>query len=270
MFLDHRYQMVQSLRNGVNFFTYPVRVVVSAPFELGGWLLENLATRQTLMAENRSLRAQNTLIKAQLQKLAALEVENIRLRGLLDSTFKIADKVIIAEILQVDLEPFTQRIVINKGNKDNSEEMENVYEGQALIDSEGIVGQIVDVGFFTSTVMLITDPNASIPVKVNRNGLRAIANGNGSVDKLELVHIPNNADIKPGDILVSSGMGQRYPSRYPVAVVTKVIPDPSAPYATVYARPLAKLSQVRNVLLVKPQEPNSTKPRDITQAEGKP
>lgn len=267
MVLDARLKIMENTRGALNSLIYPIQLLVSAPFELGGWLVQNLSSRQGLMAENESLRAQNDLVRAQLQKLASLEVENSRLRNLLDSTYKIADKVIIAEILAVDLEPFTQQIVINKGNKDNSDEMENVYPGQALIDAEGIVGQIVHVGYFSSTVMLISDPNSSIPVRVNRNGLRAIANGNGSNDQLELVHIPNNADIKPGDILVSSGLGQRYPPGYPTAVVTKVFPDPSQSYATVYARPLAKLSQISNVLLVKPQEQDLPTPEETEKSE---
>ena len=144
----------------------------------------------------------------------------------------------------MDLEPFTRQIVINKGSRDK------IYMGQPLLDAGGIMGQIIHVNPFSSTAMLITDPNHAIPVQVNRNGLRAIAVGTGAPDNLEIPYLPNSADIKEGDLLTSSGLGGRFPPDYPVAKVNYVFKDPSKPYAVVTATPTANLERSREVLLV--------------------
>lgn len=244
MTLDHKRDFLEGIRGGMSLVVYPVHVAVDSPGAIGSWVLENLASRQALITENASLRAQHLLLKGQLQKLAALEVENIRLRNLLDSAFKISDKVLVAELLSADLEPFTRKIVVNKGTS------HSVFLGQAVIDAEGIVGQVVHLSPINSTIMLITDPSSSIPVQVNRNGLRGIANGTGAMDALELINIPNNADIQNGDLLISSGLGGRYPANYPVAKVIQIRQDPSKAYATVLAKPMAQLSKMREVLMI--------------------
>jgi rod shape-determining protein MreC len=146
------------------------------------------------------------------------------------------------------MEPFTRKIVINKGSADN------VYRGQPLLDAEGVMGQIIHVAPFSSTAMLLTDPNHAIPVHVNRNGLRAIALGTGAPDVLDIPYLPNSADIEEGDLLTSSGLGGRFPRDYPVAKVTTVVKDPSKPYAVVKAKPTALLETSREVLLVWSQE----------------
>jgi rod shape-determining protein MreC len=194
---------------------------------------------------------QQTLLMARLQKLSSLKVENIRLRELLKSSKKVNENVLIGELLAVDLEPFTRKITINKGSR------ENIYLGQPLIDANGVMGQTIHVNPFTSTAMLITDPNHAIPVQVNRNGLRAIAIGNGSPDVLEIPYLPNSADIVEGDLLTSSGLGGRFPPDYPVAIVNYVFKDASKPYAVVTATPTAHLETSREVLLVWTEEPTN-------------
>ncbi len=209
---------------------------------------ESVSSRENLLNQNERLRMQHLLFKAQLQKLSALQVENIRLRELLQSSKKVGENVLIAELLAVDLDPFSRQIVINKGTNDN------VYLGQPVLDAEGIMGQIVHVGPFSGTAMLITDPNHAIPVHVNRNGLRAIAVGTGAPDILEIPYLPISADIVEGDLLTSSGLGGRFPRDYPVAKITQVTKDPTQPYATVTAEPIALLERSREVLLVWPSD----------------
>ena len=246
MMMDHRHAHLDSLRKGLSVLAYPVQFAVNLPVEAGEWLSETVISHQTLVEENASLRAQNMLLNSRLQKLSALETENMRLRELLDSSFKVADRVLVAELLAVDLEPFSRQVVINKGT------LNSVYVGQPLLDANGVVGQIAEAGPLTSHAILITDPSHAIPVLVNRNGLRTIAVGTGAGNELELQYIPNNADIKVGDLLVTSGLGERFPPGYPVGTVTRVAPDPSRPFAHVEAKPSAHLDSGREVLLVWP------------------
>jgi len=244
MTLDHRQHHLESLRSGLSVVLYPLQVIVNLPRSAGAWLDESFSSREQLQQENASLHTQNLLLRGRLQKFAALEAENMRLRDLLDSSFKVSNKVLIAELLSVDLEPFSKRIVINKGSNDG------IYEGQPLLDADGVFGQIIHVGPISSVAMLITDPNHAIPVENNRNGLHAIAVGTGAQDMLNLPNIPLNADIKIGDLLVTSGLGGRFPRGYPVGVVTLVETGQSGQFARVTAKPVAHLARSREVLLV--------------------
>jgi rod shape-determining protein MreC len=248
MTLDHRQHQLESIRSGLSVLVYPLQVLVDLPLSASSWIGENLSSRQTLLEENKKLQIQQTLFKAQLQKLQSLKAENQRLRELLKSSKKVGEHVLIGELISVDLEPFTRQIVINKGSNDD------VYLGQPLVDSEGVMGQIVHVSPFTSTAMLITDANHAIPVQVNRNGLRGIAVGTGTTDKLDIPYLPISADIVKGDLLTSSGLGGRFPPGYPVAVVTQVKKDPTLPFAVITAMPTAQLEQAREVLLVWPNK----------------
>ena len=244
MTLDHRYDHMKDVRSALSYVITPIYKLMNLPLETGIWISENLSSRQQLLEENRSLHTQHLFLQSQLQKLEALEAENMRLRELLDSSFKVSEQVLIAELLAVDLKPFSQQIVLNKGSRDN------VYVGQPILDAKGAMGQIVYVGPFTSTAMLITDPNHALPVEINRNGIRAIIVGTGEPNRLELPFIPNNADVKVGDLLVTSGLGGHFPPSYPAGRITKVVPDPSQPFAEVYAEPTANLESTREVLLV--------------------
>lgn len=244
MMVDHRQHNLESIRASASLLIYPLQYLVDLPVSITQWAGENFSSRESLLDDNQKLRIQQTLLLARLQKLAALKVENVRLRELLKSSKKVGESVLIGELLAVDLEPFTRQIIINKGGQDE------VFLGQPLLDAGGVMGQIVHVGPFSSTAMLITDPNHAIPVHVNRNGLRAIVVGTGATDLLEIPYLPNSADIEIGDLLTSSGLGGRFPPDYPVAEVTAVHKDPSQPYAVVYAKPAANLERSREVLLV--------------------
>lgn len=252
MVVDHRQHHLDSLRSALAFVLYPVQQLTSLPRTGGEWLAEGFASRRELQEENASLKAQQLLLNAQLQKLDALQAENMRLRGLLESSIRVGEKVLIAEILSVDLNPFNRQIVINKGSR------HNVYPGQPLLDAQGVMGQVVSVSPLTSIAMIISDPSHAIPVTVNRNGLRAIAIGTGTSNALDLPHIPNNADIQVGDLLITSGLGGRFPPNYPVGTVTEVSINPSEPFAHVRAEPTAKLDRSREVLLVWHKDPART------------
>ncbi|HED19541.1 MAG TPA: rod shape-determining protein MreC [Gammaproteobacteria bacterium] len=249
MTIDHRQHHLESVRAALSVLVYPLQWVVDLPHTSSEWFRESLSTRRELQEDNASLRTQQLVLNTELQKLEALEAENRRLRALLDSSFQVDERpVLIAELLSVDMDPYRHQIEINKGSLDH------LFEGQPLLDSQGVMGQLIHVGPFTATAMLITDPAHAIPVQVNRTGLRTIALGTGSIDRLELPHIPNNADIRVGDLLVTSGLGGRFPPGYPVAEVIDVQQDPGRTFSQVTARPRALLDRSREVLLIWPPE----------------
>ncbi|MEE9421791.1 MAG: rod shape-determining protein MreC [Gammaproteobacteria bacterium] len=249
MTVDHRYHHLNPLREGLSALVYPFKLLVDLPRATSGWFKESLASRHSLQEENASLHTKQLMLQTQLQKLESLEAENLRLRALLDASFDVGkQQMLIAELMAVDLDPYRHQIQINKGSLDN------LYEGQPLVDSKGIMGQLVQVGPFTATAMLITDPGHAIPVQVNRSGLRTIALGTGTTERLELPHIPNNADIRVGDLLTTSGLGGRFPSGYPVAEVIKIEQDPGQDFSFITAKPRALLNRSREVLLIWPTE----------------
>lgn len=261
MVMDHRYQSLHTLRSGLSILVYPLHVVVELPGSVSEWFSESLATRRELQEENASLRMQQYMQKAQMQKLAALEAENMRLRGLLGSSFEVGEKRQIAELLSVNLDPYKHQIVINKG------ELNDVYPGQPVLDAEGIMGQVVHASPLSSTVVLITDTSHAIPVQVNRNGLRTIAIGSGTINRLELPYLPNNADIQPGDLLITSGLGGVFPPGYPVAKVDAVKNDPGYSFANIVATPTAQLNRSREVLLVWPGVTTELPPSPVSEPD---
>ncbi len=264
MTTDHRFHHLDTVRSSLSVLVYPLQYVVNLPRAVVGWAGETFTTRQSLQEANSDLRTQNQLLKAQLQKFVAVETENQRLRQLLQSSRHVGERVLIAELLAVDMDPFSHRIVLNKGRNDEA------YAGQPMVDAQGVMGQLVHVGPLTSTAMLITDPSHALPVEVNRNGLRAIAAGTGAPRELELEHIPNNADIRVGDLLVTSGLGGVFPPGYPVAHVTAVNIDPGQPFARVLAEPMAHLDRSREVLLVWPTQRESVPAPVADAGPGKP
>lgn len=253
MTLDHRQQHMQMLRASLQAVVYPIRYLVNLPVDVSHWASENFASRQSLIEENAGLRYQNLLLQAQMEKFDALQAENQRLQELLGSSFKVGDRVLIAELYRVDLDPYKHLIVINKGSSDHT------YVDQPVLDAYGVMGQVIQVGPYTSTVRLITDPSHILPVQVNRNGLRTLAIGTGAIDQLELPYLPNNADIHKGDLLVTSGLGGAFPPGYPVGHVTKVTHNPGTGFATVLVTPSAHLDRSRELLLVWPSETDAGK-----------
>ncbi len=244
MVLDHRFHQTETLRSTLTVLTYPIQFLAEVPSDIGRWVSDALQSRSDLQTRNKQLLHDNLKLRAELQQTAALQAENERLRDLLGSAYKIGNRVLVAELSAMDLDPFRQQVVINKGSRSG------VYEGQAVLDAHAVMGQVTHVSPFTSTVLLITDVEHSLPVQVLRNGLRTIAVGSGRINRLELPYLPNNADIRSEDLLVTSGLGGKFPPGYPVARIIEVKRQPGKPFATVVAQPLAQLDRTREVLLV--------------------
>ncbi len=242
--LDHRFDHLELVRAQLSRLLYPLQVLVDLPARAGNWGAEYFTTHTELVADNRHLREERRLMQAQVQKLAALETENARLRNLLGSSSKVGSSVLVAELLAVDLDPYRQQVIINKGENDK------VYAGQPVIDAHGVMGQIIHTGPYTSTALLITDPSHALPVQINRTGLRTVVSGTGSPERLSLLFIPTTADVREGDQVFTSGLGGRFPPDYPVGTVVSVQRTPGQAFAQVDARPSARIDRSREVLLV--------------------
>ncbi len=231
------------MRSALATVGYPFQIAASLPAQTVNYL-ERYFDRSELIAKNNRLKQKNLQLKGRLQQLASLESRNERLRSLLGSAASIDRHVQIAQILSSNPDPYRHRVKLNKGREDG------VFVGQALIDAHGIVGQVVSVAPATSHAVLLTDPNHGIPVEINRTGQETIAKGTGRADTLKLPFLPSNADVKKGDLLVTSGLAGRYPAGYPVAHVTKVKHTPGREFLQVTAQPTASLGRGRAVLLV--------------------
>ncbi|MGO3029804.1 rod shape-determining protein MreC [Pseudomonas helleri] len=244
MVVDARFTLLKPVRSQMSLVLMQTYWVTDLPQRLVQGVASQFGSRTELVAENEKLKTENLLLQGRMQKLAALTEQNVRLRELLNSSALVNEKVEVAELIGMDPSPFTHRIIINKGERDG------VVLGQPVLDARGLMGQVVELMPNTSRVLLLTDTTHSIPVQVNRNGLRAIASGTGNPERLELRHVADTADIKVGDLLVSSGLGQRFPAGYPVATVKEVIHDSGQPFAIVRAVPTAALNRSRYLLLV--------------------
>nr|WP_145185185.1 rod shape-determining protein MreC [Pseudomonas sp. URMO17WK12:I11] len=244
MVVDARFDVLKPVRSQMGLVLMESYWITDLPQRMWQGVAGQFGSRTELIAENEKLKTEALLLQGRLQKLAALTEQNVRLRELLNSSALVNEKVEVAELIGVDPNPFTHRILINKGERDG------VFLGQPVLDARGLMGQVVELMPYTSRVLLLTDTTHSIPVQVNRNGLRAIASGTGNPERLELRHVADTADIKEGDLLVSSGMGQRFPAGYPVATVNEVIHDSGQPFAIVRAIPTAALNRSRYMLLV--------------------
>jgi len=244
MFVDHREKHLQGLRTTLGTIVTPILYLADIPQEFFAWSGESLVSRSQLRQENQRLNDESNILKAQLQKYIALQTENSRLRNLLGTENKTLERRLLAEIIQIDNDPFTIDFIINRGA------MDDVYVGQTVIDAQGVVGQVINVYASTARVLMISDVSHSIPVRIARNNVRSIAAGSGQINQLILKNVTDTTDIKVGDTLISSGLGQKFPVGYPVATVTKVEHDPGKAYAIIFARPTAKLEQIASVLLV--------------------
>jgi rod shape-determining protein MreC len=250
-------------RSLIGIFITPVQWVASLPSQLGGWAEDTALSRGELQEENKRLRLEALILKQKVQQMMSLRSENNRFRDLLSASEQLDDKVLVAELIGVDPDPYTHHIILNKGAE------HGVFKGQPILDAYGLMGQVIEVLPYTSRVLLVADSNHAIPVQVNRNGVRAIAVGSGRLDELALIYVPDTADIREGDQLVSSGLGSRYPKGYPLGRVTKVEHDPGEPFAIVTAKPAAYLDRSRYVLLVFSQASELPDVLDVLKAQAK-
>ncbi|SIT68914.1 rod shape-determining protein MreC [Ectothiorhodosinus mongolicus] len=248
MTMDHRHQHVEQLRSLIAIAFFPVQYAADSPLRISHWTSEQLASRHRLITQNRELRADMTHLRVRQLNMDALAAENERLRQLLDSSARLEDRVLIARLMAVDLDPFRQQVVLNKGAGDD------VYPGQPLINADGVVGQILEVHPTHSVALLISDPSHALPVEINRTGLRTLVIGTGHPERLELRFIPVSEDLEIGDIVSTSGLGGRFPADYPVARISQIERPLGSAFARVEAEPLARLDRSREVLLLWPGE----------------
>lgn len=246
MAMDQRGHYVPRIRSGIEALLEPVYHLVGLPARVVGTVSEYSRSYAELTAENEALAETILGQSAAVQQLEALQQENRRLRALLDATAGRDFEFRFAEMVQVNLDPFSHKVIIDRGANDG------VFTGQAVLDGAGVMGQVEDVRLHMSDVLLISDPDHALPVQLARTGLRTVAYGTGETAWLSLPNVPLQADVRPGDLLVTSGLGDRFPAGFPVAEVESIDRDRSETFAEVRARPLAALDRGREVLLVVP------------------
>ncbi len=244
IFFDHKMASFETARGYLQTLVSPLQYMANGPKQMMTWASENIVIRRQLMKENQEFRENELFFHEQALQLSIVRKENERLRSLLSSPVRGEIKKMFAEILSVDSDPYSHQVVINRGTNDG------VYEGQAVLDEKGIVGQILHVGVSSSRVILISDISHAIPVRIQRNGLRLIASGSGQIDRLVHNFVPHSADVKKGDLLVTSGLGGKYPEGYPVSEVILVRTDESREFATIYSKPVAEIDRLRYILLL--------------------
>jgi rod shape-determining protein MreC len=250
IFFDHKMTSFERVRGYLQSLVSPLQYLATAPKQLLDWSVDNMVTKKQLVEDNKTLKMNELVYKERAIQLRIVQQENDRLRALLHSPVRVNVKTMLAEILSVDGDPYSQQVVINRGANDD------VHEGQAIVDDQGVVGQILHAGTITSRVLLITDVSHAVPVRIERNGTRLVASGTGNINRMSINHVSNSTDIKPGDLLVTSGLGGKYPEGYPVARVTIVKKDESRPFAYVQSEPIAQINRLRYLLLLWPQDNN--------------
>jgi len=252
IFFDHKMASFETARGYLQTLVSPLQYMANAPKQMMTWASENIVIRRQLMKENQDFRENELFFHEQAMQLNMVRQENERLRSLLTSPVRGEIKKMFAEILSVDSDPYSHQVVINRGTNDG------VYEGQPVLDEKGIVGQILHVGVSSSRVILISDISHAIPVRIQRNGLRLVASGSGQIDRLIHNFVPHSADVKKGDLLVTSGLGGKYPEGYPVSRVVLVRTDESREFATIYSKPVAQIDRLRYMLLLSKEKAMST------------
>jgi rod shape-determining protein MreC len=247
--VDKRYDHLGKIRRLLSVVSYPVQIAVASPFEGWHWFRDSVTTRDALRADKTKLEGELRLAQFRLQRYEALEAETQRLRALRDNTAGVTDRFVIGDVMNVDLDAFRERVLVDKGAGDG------IYVGQAVLDSGGVFGQVARVGQLTSEVILVSDAAHAIPVQINRNGLRTVAVGTGDTNRLKLPYLPTSADVVAGDLLVTSGLGGGFPAGYPVGTIAEVKRDPAQSLADVDVKPAAALDRSRELLFVwlKPQ-----------------
>lgn len=235
---------LEPLREKLAQTVAPFYQITDVPSRVNDWRKDTFVSHADLKIENEALQTELLIHQRKLQQLASLAAENVRLRQLLNASQMLQDTVLIAELIGVSPNPLSHKVIINRGSVDGA------FKGQPVLDAFGLMGQVIEVGETSSTVLLISDSTHAIPVQVNRNGVRAIAEGTGDLNSLSLRHVSANTDIRAGDLLVSSGLGARFPVGYPVAEVLQVVRDPGKAFLTVIAKPMARLDRSRHLLLV--------------------
>ena len=262
MAMDHRGQYVPKVRSVLEYAVEPVYHLVQWPVRATRNLFDQFQSRRALRHENEVLQRQILQQQAELQRLDTLVEENRRLRALFEGAEGLSYAYRFAELVRVDLDPFSHKVLIDRGSLDG------VVAGQAVIDGAGVMGQVEDVHLHYATVRLISDPNHALPVQINRTGLRTVAFGSGETGVLKLPNVPRLADVREGDLVVTSGLGDRFPGGYPVARVTGIDRKPGRTFVSLDAHPLAALDRGREVLLISAIEESAKETDDANPVPG--
>ncbi|WP_417579225.1 rod shape-determining protein MreC [Nitrincola sp.] len=249
---DLNWPKMKEGRMYLSLLVTPLQWLVDMPSRAADKLSDLFVDRAALIRDNEQLRSEALELQRKSQRMESLTEENRQLRELLNARERLEPDVKAVELIGINPDPFLHEVILNRGLE------EGLRIGQPVIDAGGIMGQVLSLAHYTSRVMLITDARTAIPVEVNRSGFRSIALGKGLLDELELSHVPSTADIEEGDLLVTSGLGGRFPRGYPVAVVDEIIHDPGRPFLLVKARPSARLDRSRQLLVIDfPGEPDT-------------
>jgi rod shape-determining protein MreC len=252
--LDHKLDSFSSARLVLNSLVSPIQYAANLPGAMLNWTSTTITTQQQLLEENDRLTQKNVLLSERLQQMEFLIQENKHLRALLGAGTESQVRKVVAEVMALDNNPYSHQIVINKGS------IHGVFEGQAVLDEHGIVGQILHISTTNSRVLLISDITHAIPTRLLKNNVQLIATGTGSLDELTLEHVAHSTEVEEGDVLISSGLGNIFPEGYPVANITQVIRDESRPFANIKAEPVAKLDRLKYLLLLWPESQPEPQP----------
>ncbi len=241
---DFRFYQLDALRNVLSAVVYPLQYSVGIPGRIGYQVDNTFTSFKRLQEQNRILKHQQLIDKTRLLRFSALEKENIRLRALLEHSYTMGEHVLLAEVIEVNMDPYKHTVLVDKGSRFG------VHKGQPVFDAFGVIGQVIRAMPLSSEVMMITDPGHAIPVIINRNNLRTIAVGNGFSNQLTLPFLPNNADVQAEDLLITSGLGGKFPAGYPVASINKVTVQPDKPFLKITANTSAHLNRSRELMIV--------------------
>lgn len=259
MAADARFDYLNQLRQAFSVALYPLEALANAPNEWGRNINTYFTTHNHLIQENFKLREQAVFDHAALQRLATVDAENAHLRSLLTGDAPIIPDATLGEVMHMGRDPFSNIIAINRGSQ------HHITPGQAVVDAEGVVGQVTRVYPFTSEVTLITDKKLSVPIQIERNQLRAIAFGEGKRNTLDIPYLPTSVDIKVGDKLVTSGIDGVYPAGLAVATVTQIKQSQDSPFARIISKPLAGVNNHRHILILKlPATPSNVTSNTIS------
>jgi rod shape-determining protein MreC len=261
---DHRGGWLTRARETAAVAVQPLWQLAGLPARLGQAMREDAVTRSMLSEDNRRLRNELLVMAARQAQLQVEADENARLRGLLGAAARGGLDVQLAPILDIDLDPSRQRLLLNAGSRDG------VRQGQTVIDAGGVLGQVIAVTPDTATVLLLTDLDHAVPVSISRTGVRLLAYGIGRADRLELRNIPVSSDVQVGDVVVTSGLGGRFPPGFPVGRIVDLRPDDSQAFLIGGLAPAAQLDRGRDVLLLRGTAPRARAPEAAEDASGEP